>query len=83
MDMNRYLTKLSTILTLIYASYGYSETHISVSPNTIGKTVTMDSAVLNEKRTINVYFPPSYDASQKDYTVLYVNECFLFFTPLF
>lgn len=43
----------------------------STAPLTIGQVNTFYSAILNEKRTLNIYLPPAYD-STKTYPVIYV-----------
>jgi len=40
-------------------------------PVVIGETFTLDSRVLGERRTINVYLPPDYATSTARYPVLY------------
>ncbi|TDX86703.1 alpha/beta hydrolase [Epilithonimonas xixisoli] len=47
----------------------------------IGKKITLDSKILNEKRTLNIYLPQTYDKT-KSYPVIYIldgsmNEDFL------
>ena len=43
------------------------------SPIALGVTLSLDSKVLSEKRTLNVYLPPSYETSKdKKYPVIYL-----------
>jgi hypothetical protein len=44
----------------------------TVSPIVIGESVRLDSAVLGQSRTYNVWLPPSYAAGDARYPVLYV-----------
>lgn len=41
---------------------------------TLGDTFTVDSKILGERRTINVYVPPDYDKSQQRFPVLYMPD---------
>src|SRR5690349_14287104 len=40
----------------------------------LGTTFTLDSSVLGERRTINVYVPPDYATSGVRYPVLYMPD---------
>lgn len=44
------------------------------SKATLGDTFTVDSKILGERRTINVYVPPDYAKSQDRYPVLYMPD---------
>src|SRR3954462_3721340 len=43
-------------------------------PAAIGETLALDSNVLGERRTINVYLPPDYAKSTNRYPVLYLPD---------
>src|SRR5688500_4958298 len=45
----------------------------SVTPASIGETLTIDSKILGERRTINVYVPPDYAKGER-YPVLYMPD---------
>lgn len=70
---------LGFLLLLIFTNF---DAQTSVSENLIiGKKVTLDSKILNEKRTLNIYLPQTYDTA-KSYPVIYIldgsmNEDFL------
>ena len=68
-----------TLLLLIcllstHATFGQQlPTVISESDFSIGKTIRLQSAVLNEERTLNVYLPLSYTTdSLKQYPIIYL-----------
>jgi uncharacterized protein len=46
----------------------------SPSRATLGDTFTVESKILGEQRTINVYVPPDYDKSQDRFPVLYMPD---------
>ena len=43
-------------------------------PAVLGETLTLDSALLGQRRTINVYLPPGYATSGERYPVLYMPD---------
>ena len=70
---------LGFLFLLIFATFN-AQTSVS-EDLIIGKKVTLDSKILNEKRTLNIYLPQTYDKT-KSYPVIYIldgsmNEDFL------
>jgi predicted alpha/beta superfamily hydrolase len=65
---------LAILLLVMFRQVGMSQTkQASGTPLVLGKTYEIDSKILNEKRTINIYLPESY--SEKDslkYPVVYL-----------
>ena len=45
---------------------------LSSSPFNIGETITWESKLLKQSRTINVYLPEGYQKSEKKYPVIYL-----------
>ncbi len=41
-------------------------------PIEIGRSFTLDSAVMGDERQLNVWLPPEYEQSDKEYTVVYL-----------
>jgi len=73
------LRVLGFLFLLIFATFN-AQTSVS-EDLIIGKKVTLDSKILNEKRTLNIYLPQTYDKT-KSYPVIYIldgsmNEDFL------
>ncbi len=74
----------NSLLTIVLAAFSVMVSNAqanNIKPLTIGKTVTLHSAVLKEKRTLNIYLPGSYNVKEK-YPVIYLldgssNEDFL------
>ena len=48
------------------------EQALSVEPVTIGETLTLKSAIMNQQRRISVYLPSGYATSDKSYPILYL-----------
>ena len=71
---------LITFLAIFFISVLHAQNN-TIKPFTIGKTVTLYSAVLKEQRTLNIYLPASDDIKEK-HPVIYLldgssNEDFL------
>lgn len=49
-----------------------AERTMSVEPVTIGETLTIQSAIMDQQRRISVYLPPNYAASDETYPILYL-----------
>ncbi len=64
----RALFVLTILLTTVFK--GYTQAN-NKTPLTIGETRTLQSAILNENRTLNIYLPQNYDSS-KAYPVIYL-----------
>ena len=47
---------------------------VNQEPAAIGETLTIDSKVLDEERTINIYVPPGYGTGSTRYPVLYMPD---------
>lgn len=58
--------------------FGIQTLFAQESDNIIGKKITIESKVLNDSKTIQIYFPKSYD-KQKKYPVLYVLDGSIYF----
>ncbi|WP_375579122.1 alpha/beta hydrolase-fold protein [Marivirga tractuosa] len=65
-----------SILLLLIANLSFGQAlpeKISETDFTIGKIVTINSKILHETRTLNIYLPPNYQAdSSKTYPVIYL-----------
>ena len=77
---------MKNLLLLLIAFISLSVYSQNTKPLNIGEIKTIQSKVLNEERTLNVYLPQSYD-SKKEYPVIYlldgsINEDFLHITGL-
>jgi len=62
----------SIVLILLFLATPFFGKAQETTPFTIGETVTFTSEVLKEERTLNIYLPHGYDASDKKYPVLYL-----------
>ncbi len=68
------------ILFILISSVAYSQNPgttgppIKKSPIILGEVQHINSKVLNETRTLNIYLPPGYDTSSVDYPVVYVMD---------
>jgi len=57
----------------LWAQISYAQTEISREPFSIGETLQMQSKILNQDRTLNVYLPLSYGENQgQTYPVIYL-----------
>ncbi|ADR22962.1 esterase [Marivirga tractuosa] len=65
-----------SILLFLIANFSFGQTlpeKISETDFTIGKIVSINSKILNENRTLNIYLPSNYEAdSSKKYPVIYL-----------
>ncbi len=59
---------------LITIALATTATASPATPLTVGETFRIESAVLHETRTINVYLPPGYTAGKNAYPVLYMPD---------
>lgn len=64
----RALLVLTFLLTTVLNAYTQTN---NKTPLTIGETRTLQSTILNENRTLNIYLPQNYDSS-KAYPVIYL-----------
>lgn len=69
--MKRILILLISLLTSFVSSSQFQE--ISINDITIGRTIKIESNILEEKRALNIYFPPSYETDTlESYPVIYL-----------
>lgn len=75
MTIRSSIQQLLSILSLLVAFVGPLAAQSNDQPLVIGTTVTLPSAVLNEKRTINIYLPEGYDPKDTvRYPVIYIPD---------
>jgi len=60
--------------TLVLAALVFASLGLAGEPITIGESLTIDSKVLGEERTVVVSTPAGYDQSQEHYIVLYMTD---------
>jgi predicted alpha/beta superfamily hydrolase len=58
----------------MYALMPMSTAPLASGVPAIGVTWSLESSVLGERRTINVYLPPDYGAGSARYPVLYIPD---------
>lgn len=62
-----------TIITFIIAFITFGVQSQNKQPFTIGEIVKLDSGILNEERTLNIYLPNSYEKeTEKQYPIIYL-----------
>ena len=66
------LQHASLTLFLVLISSTIWSQKIKKSDIKLGETLTFQSEILNEQRSINIYTPPSYGKSDRSYPVIYV-----------
>jgi predicted alpha/beta superfamily hydrolase len=71
MQVVKKITALLMLLMLSAQSIAFADSDKNTQ-KTIGEIFTMSSKVLDQNRRIQVYLPPSYQQSSKQYPVLYV-----------
>jgi predicted alpha/beta superfamily hydrolase len=73
-------SSIATIILIFFSIFSTAQSNTS-KPLSIGEIIEIRSAILNENRTLNIYLPEGYNASEK-YAVMYLldgsaNEDFL------
>jgi predicted alpha/beta superfamily hydrolase len=73
MNFKSYLLTLKLVISSLFVLSQTDLDKISESDFNIGKTITIQSVILNEPRTLNIYLPDSYSKdSSKSYPVIYL-----------
>ena len=68
------IQKIILPLVLLVASIGYAQIkpiEVSKEPFSIGETLTFNSEILEEERTLNIYLPHNF-SEEKEYPVIYL-----------
>lgn len=72
MDLHRLLAAFALAGWLSASAFAQNMEIADASPLGIGTTLTLQSAALDEARTVHVALPPNYDTSPERYPVVYV-----------
>lgn len=73
--MKTLLILISLITSIAYGQQAATNLPVlKKDPITLGEVLNINSKILNENRTLNIYLPPGYDTSAVDYPVLYVMD---------
>lgn len=67
--MKSLICSLFIVVILVYSSRAQTPTH---QPISIGEAISLHSDILDEKRPMRIYVPPSYTQTEQAYPVVYV-----------